>query len=422
MPNLTSARSAALRLFLPFAAGYFLSYLFRVINAVIAPDLSHEFQLDAADLGLMTSAFFLSFAAFQLPLGILLDRYGSRRTVATLLLVAAIGAFAFAAASNTGALILARAIIGLGVSACLMASFKAFVDGFQADQLPFVNGLLMAFGSLGAFMATTPVERLLVLFDWRVLFNGLGVMTLIASGLIYSIVPRRPEDKKQHNPSTTKALISGLISVLKSSKFWLIAPMTAASQASFIALQSLWNGPWLRDVAQLNRADAAEALSAVAIAMMIGFPLLGATASAAARRGIDPLKIMLASLIVFWCVQSAMLFEWINHPNLLMACFGFFGSAGILSYASLSNQFEKKLAGRVNATLNLAVFASIFLVQWGIGELLSLWSNQQALNDAYAIEGYRWGLGSLLALQILTTTVYWFRRRQITSNTPSQIQ
>lgn len=135
-----------LRIFVPFALGYFLSYLFRVVNAVIAPELSAELGLGASDLGLLTSAYFLAFAAFQLPLGILLDRYGPRRTEAVLLLFAAAGALIFARAEETAGLIAGRALIGFGVSACLMAAFKAFVQWFPAERLAAVNGLQLAEG------------------------------------------------------------------------------------------------------------------------------------------------------------------------------------------------------------------------------------------------------------------------------------
>ena len=85
---------------LPFAAGYYLSYLFRSINAVIAGDLVAELGLTAADLGLLTSVYFLLFAAVQLPCGVLLDRYGPRLIDSTLLLVAAAGSLLFALAEQ----------------------------------------------------------------------------------------------------------------------------------------------------------------------------------------------------------------------------------------------------------------------------------------------------------------------------------
>ena len=131
----------ALRVFLPFALGYYLSYVFRTINAVIAPDLVADINLSAAGLGLLTSAYFLSFAACQLPLGVMLDHIGPRKTEAFLLLLAAGGSFWFAIAETETGLICARALIGIGVSACLMASFKAFVDWFPKEKHPVQMGL-----------------------------------------------------------------------------------------------------------------------------------------------------------------------------------------------------------------------------------------------------------------------------------------
>ncbi|NJN45375.1 MAG: MFS transporter [Candidatus Competibacteraceae bacterium] len=144
-PQVTKPRLAIiLRVFLPFACGYFLSYLFRTVNAVISPDLVSDLNLDATDLGLLTSMYFLTFAAFQLPLGMLLDRFGPRRVETVLLLFAAAGALCFALSTRLEGLILGRALIGLGVSACLMASFKAFVMWFPPQRLPAVNGWVMA--------------------------------------------------------------------------------------------------------------------------------------------------------------------------------------------------------------------------------------------------------------------------------------
>ena len=177
------------RVFLPFAAGYFLSYLYRTINAVLSPRLAADLHLNASDLGLLTSVYFLTFAAFQLPLGLLLDRFGPRRVEATLLLFAAAGAGLFALGADHTDLMIGRGLIGLGVSACLMASFKAFVLWFPIARLPAINGWMMAAGGLGALAATAPVELALTLTDWRgrtsVAADGvLPLAEILASGVL----------------------------------------------------------------------------------------------------------------------------------------------------------------------------------------------------------------------------------------------
>src|SRR5512147_3135029 len=111
-----------LRALLPFALGYFMSYLFRAVNQVIAPDLIAEFDLSPGELGRLTSAYLLGFVLFQLPLGILLDRFGPRSVQAGLLSVSAAGATLFALASDPWSLTLARGILGLGLCGCLMSA------------------------------------------------------------------------------------------------------------------------------------------------------------------------------------------------------------------------------------------------------------------------------------------------------------
>src|SRR5687767_2591441 len=122
---------AILRVALPFLAGYFVSYVYRMVNAVLAPTLAAEFGLSAAGLGLLSSVYFLAFALVQLPIGVALDRYGPRRVNAALLLVAVAGGAWFAAAESAAAAIAARALIGLGVSACLMAALTASSCGIR---------------------------------------------------------------------------------------------------------------------------------------------------------------------------------------------------------------------------------------------------------------------------------------------------
>ena len=163
--------------FLPFAAGYYLSYLFRSINAPISVHLTSDLALGAADLGLLTSVYFLTFAAAQIPIGVLLDRYGPRRIQSVLLLVAAAGAVLFGMAETFVGLVIARAMIGLGVAAALMAGLKAIVLWFPRERVALINSYMIMLGTLGAVTATAPIEHLLDWVGWRGLFELLAAVT-----------------------------------------------------------------------------------------------------------------------------------------------------------------------------------------------------------------------------------------------------
>jgi MFS family permease len=164
-----------LRVFLPFAAGYYFSYFVRNVNAVIAPELTRELGVSAADLGLLTSAYLLAFGAVQLPLGLALDRWGPRRVETGLLLIAAAGCGLFALGGTLPQLAVARGLIGLGVSACLMASFKAFGQWFGVERQASLNAAIMAAGGLGALTASTPLSPgRFPQFGWRAVFIALA--------------------------------------------------------------------------------------------------------------------------------------------------------------------------------------------------------------------------------------------------------
>ncbi len=171
--------------FAPFAAGFFLSYVFRNVNAVIGKDLAAEFSLSPAEVGLLTSMYLFSFAAMQVPVGVFLDRYGPRRVVAGLLCISALGALGFGLAGSFGELALGRALIGLGVSACLMGSIKAFTLWFPLARLATLNGWMIAIGGVGGLAATSPLEALLGPFGWRAVFVGMAAGCALSAAAIF---------------------------------------------------------------------------------------------------------------------------------------------------------------------------------------------------------------------------------------------
>ncbi|MCP3951688.1 MAG: MFS transporter [Desulfobacterales bacterium] len=385
-----------LKVFLPFAAGYFLSYLFRVVNAVIAPDLVADIGLNPSDLGLLTSAYFLTFAAFQLPLGVLLDRFGPRKTEAILLIFAGLGAFIFARAETVTGLLIGRAFIGFGVSACLMAAFTAFVIWFPARHLPLINGFQMAAGGLGAVAGTVPVQKAMEFTDWRGLFMGLAGFALVVAVTVLFVVPEKP---REASGTRLRVQIQGIRRIFTSFTFWRIAPLTVMSQASALSIHGLWAGPWLKDVAGLDRQQIAFILFLTAVAMIAGFIILGVLAARLSDRDTKVFLVPVAGMASFMVIQTVLTVGNVLPPWLMWVLFGFFSTAGIVTYAELSRQFPASLAGRVNTALNLLVFVAAFAGQWGIGAIVNLWTpSAQGLFPAVA---YRAGFGVMLALQVL---------------------
>ena len=380
-----------LRLFLPFAAGYFLSYLLRNVNAVIAPDLTRELGVSAADLGLLTSAYLLTFGAFQLPLGILLDRYGPRRVESVLLLIAAAGSAWFAIGSTLGELALARAMIGLGVCACLMAAFKAFSVWFPLERLPSLNAAVMVAGGLGALAATTPLAWAAPVLGRPGLFLVLAGLAVLASVGIYS-TPEKPASAAGGSLGQQSRELGG---VLRSREFWRYAPMAATGLGGFVALQGLWAVPWLMQVGGHTREVAAFHMLLTTLAMICGFLGTALLIDPLRRRGVRPGRVMAISNVLGVVAMVALWWD-VGVSHALWFLLGVAFAVGNVAYAEITRCFAPTLAGRVNTALNLATFVGAFSIQWGYGVMLD---GLRALGWS-TMQSHRAAFFTLLALQV----------------------
>jgi predicted MFS family arabinose efflux permease len=385
----------AARVFAPFACGYYLSYLYRTVNAVIAPDLVRDLGIDANQLGLLTSTYFLAFALFQLPLGILLDRLGPRRVDAALLAIAGIGALVFALSREFAGLVLARALIGLGVSAALMASMKAFTLWFPMSRLASLNGYIMAIGGLGAVSASVPVEAALGVTDWRGVFEVLAAGTFLAAGAILFAVPERAAEPRGERMGE---MLRGVAAVFRDGSFWRIAVVSMTVQATFLSVHGLWIAPWLHDVAGLPRGVVANYLFLIAIAMTAGFAFFGAAADRFEAAGWGAARLFALGAIASTAGLALVALGVTSGALAIWLAIGFTGPASALAYAMLSRRFPLQQAGRVNTALNFLMFIAAFVTQWGIGAVINLWP---AVDGRYPLAAYRAALGACVLMQAM---------------------
>ncbi len=393
-------RSLILRVFLPFVAGYYLAYLFRTINAVIAAPLATELELGAGDLGLLTSVYFLTFAVAQIPIGILLDRYGPRRIQSALLVVAAVGSALFAASDNFLMLLVGRALIGLGVAAALTAGLKALVLWFPGDRLSLLNGLMVMLGALGAVTATLPADLLLVWIGWRELFGLFALLTAACAAIIYCVVPEAA-------PIANAAVSVGLRKVYADPSFWRLAPLSSACIGTAWALQGLWAAQWLTDVDGLDRTEVVQHLFAMAVALSLGAILLGVAADRLRTRGVGPELLLGSVAAVFIATQLALILRLPLPSYLLWAVVAAVGAATVLSYAIVAEYFPKELAGRANGALNLCHIAAAFVVQYATGVVLARWTPQAG---HYPEIAYRIAFALNFALQVAAWIWFVFPR------------
>ena len=391
-----SSGTLILRIFLPFAFAYFLSYIFRGVNAVIFPYLERDIGITAADLGLLTSAFFLFFALIQPVLGVMLDRYGPRRVQTVLLTIAALGSLLFGLCTSFGELIVARVLIGIGFAGGLMAAIKVFTLWYPPRQWGLVTGFHMMAGGTGSMAATLPIQWSLSLITWQGLFFWLSGICLATALILFAVVP----DKPATGPRGTlreQFRVTGI--VLTDGFYWRIQPLLAVQQLAFIGCISLWIGPWLRDVGGIAdkelRADIQLYTTAV---MTLGFALSGVIAGLFRRVGVSDFASAGITSVLFALVCGWIAFLPPIHPLLPWALFGFLGALPIQYMPVMVASFPHTYAGRVSTSSNLVVFTVIFAGQWAIGKIVDLWPRTAA---GYAPDGYTWAFGILFVLQLM---------------------
>jgi predicted MFS family arabinose efflux permease len=389
-PSMVLARTAV-AMFAAFAFAYFLSALLRAVTATLAPAFSAEIGLSAADLGLLAGAYFLGFSATQLPLGKALDRFGPRRVLLVLLAVAVAACAAFAVARSLPALWAARALIGVGVSACLMAPLTAYRLRFGELAQLRANSWMLMTGSLGMLASTLPVQWLLPSIGWRGLFWVVAALLLVAMALIAWLVPRDDEVAPRVTTSADNEQ-TGYAAIFGHPYFVRLLPLAFVLYGGLVAVQSLWAGPWLTAVAGRSPAEAAQGLFVINLAMLFAFFGWGAAMPWLRQRGVS------VDALITWGVPVALV---------LLATVVLLGSAAgalwwaawcvactfvSLSQPAVAQRFVARAAGRALTAYNLVIFVGVFCVQWGIGLAIDAlvargWERPEAFRAAFAAFG-----------------------------------
>ena len=358
-------RRDAVVVFLAFAFTYFFSALLRAITATLSPTLTAEFALSAQELGLLAGGFFIGFAATQLPLGSWLDRYGPRRVTLGFLVVAVLGCVAFSLAHSFAALLAARILCGVGVSACLMAPLTGFRSWLHPPAQLRANSWMLMTGSFGMVASTLPVQWIVPSLGWRPVFWGLAACLVASMAAIAWKVP----DVLQPVPGQPAAPVT-YAQVWRDAYFRRMAPVAFFSYGGMIAIQSLWAGPWMVRVAGYTPLQAAGGLFFVNACMLCTFWTWGLVNPTLARRGIRAERLIAWGLPISFVVLLAIIVAGPSAGAAAWAAFCVSSTFVALAQPAVGLAFAPALAGRALSAFNLVIFGGVFVLQWGIGLLV----------------------------------------------------
>jgi predicted MFS family arabinose efflux permease len=377
--------------FLAFAQAYFVSTLIRAVTATLSPSLSAELALTASDLGLLAGGYFFGFAMTQLPLGRWLDRHGPRRVILAFLGLAVIGCAAFALATSFAGLLAARVLTGMGVSACLMAPLTGFRRWLSPATLLRVNSWMLMTGSLGMVAATLPVQWLLPVTGWRGLFWLLSALVLLAMLVLALVVPRWGPAAVVAGPHTATHQL-GYAQIARHPFFRQMVPIGFVNYGGMVAMQTLWAGPWMVQVAGYSGERAAFGLFAINLCMLVTFSLWGWVTPHLARRRLPAERLIAYGLPVSLCVLAMLVLLGPRAGWPVWALFCISSSFVSLAQPAVAQALPAQSAGRALSAYNLVLFAGIFTVQWGVGLVVDAfgalgWSTEASFQGAVAVFG-----------------------------------
>ena len=392
-------------IFLVFSLGYFLSTLLRAIPATISPFLTDEFNISASELGLLGGAYFIGFALMQLPLGYLLDKYGPKLILCTLLIFAITGIILFSLANEFRYLLLGRFLIGIGVSACLMAPLTGYRKWFKEIYQYRANSWMLMIGSIGMLASTIPVYYLLSIYGWRIVFFGISLLVLIC---ILLIAKKTPSWKNHRN---NKNKIYSLSIIWKNKYFQSLVPIALFNVAGFYSMITLWAGPWMNKISGYGPEKTAISLFIINILLILGYLIWGYLSPKILQRGININQILTRG-IPFTLLFLLLIIISGKHAGLLLWS-GYFVSCVIFSITlpTVTLTFPSNQAGKVLTLFNLLFFIGIFILQWGIGVIIDLMQKIGYLE----IYGFRFAILILLITNTLSY-IYFLIKNKNNSN------
>lgn len=383
-------------LFCVLAAQYLVVYFHRVFPAVVAPELVNTFSISGASLGLLASAYFYPYGIMQVPVGILSDSWGARKTIILFSMIASFGAVCFGLAPDFRMAVVSRAVVGFGLSAIFIAVMCILAELFRPAELARVSGLLMAVGGAGWFLATTPLALLSHRFGWRMSIIAVGVLSGIITLFIWLVKEDvRTEERAVHVIRRTDGhnrakgnVVEDFKIIFKDKSFWAIAIWFIMRGGALFGFFGLWAGPYLMDVYKLSVATAGNILSMVSFAMILISPVMGyiSDKTLGSRK-----KVLVGTSVlnvICWIIMI------IFHQNLhIVALYILFFSMGVtvssigtLAIVAAKELFPHEMAGTSMGTTNLFPFIGAVIFQPLMGYILDKGGK---MNGMYTASSYK---------------------------------
>jgi predicted MFS family arabinose efflux permease len=393
------------------AIAYIASHFFRASNVTIGLDLMRDLGIGPQALGGLTGAFFFGFAAMQIPCGFFFDRFGPRRTVAGMLILATAGGIIFILAPTWPILLAGRVLMGAGFGVMLIGSMVVISRWFPPDRFSTLTAMVLSIGLLGNLAATTPLAWAAQGVGWRPVFAAAVGFTALATIAVWLVVRDAPPGHPflARTPETPHQMMQGLLEVLRNPRLRPILALNFCNYACTFTVQGLWGGPYLREVHGLSAIAAGNVLLAAVLAYQVGMLTFGPM-----DRLLDTRKwIAIGGSLVIISILAVL--ALISHPPLwvpisALLAIGFFSASSTMVMTHGRGIFPDRLIGRGMATMNTAVMFGVACMQTLSGIIVGAF--EPLAGGARPESAYR-ALFAVLTVVLVTAVAIYSRSQDV---------
>jgi MFS family permease len=356
-------------IFVICALHLFMSQLYRTTNAVLAPWLLDDLQLDTEGLGLLSAGFFYAFSLTQIPISIFLDKIGAKRLMIGLSFVGMAGAVLFSLAQGLGMGLAGRLLLGVGMACNLMGPLKLLTEWFPPSGFATVSGLLYAIGTLGNIVAATPLVLLVEELGWRLSFQAIIALHLLLTLALFWVVQDQPLEKSARPlPAKAGSPFGNLAILMRSKDYWIISSGTFVRYGTHAALQTLWAGPLLMEALRFSPVQAGNILLAMNIGLILGGPLWGAVSDRVFKtpKWVVAGGLLLLALITFG-LRALPPGSGVFVVGAFFLAFGIASASGMHVYAHIKALVPKDMAGAAMSGTNFFTMMGPAVFLQGLG-------------------------------------------------------
>lgn len=385
---------------------YLVAFFQRVAPAVMTEQLMADFAIGGAALGNLSAFYFYAYVAMQIPTGLLADRWGPRRLLASGTAVASVGGLLFALAPGFELAAAGRLLVGASVGVGFVAMLKLSSHWLEPRRFALVSGLLLMMGLIGGVIAGVPLRLAVDAFGWRPVMAVFAVSTAALAAALWLFVRDDPSERGYashfHAPGAKVSrghtpILASLAEVLSYRNIWLLMLVPIGFSGAVLTFAGLWGVPWLRQVHGLDAKAAAAITSTMLVAWGIGGPVLGNWSTRLGRRK----PIYLASGIV--AVIGWAIVIWAPLPLAalvtLLAITGFASGNIIIGFAWAKESVPLRLMGTASGVANMGPLMGGMFLQPAVGWMLDRrWSGALAGGGrAYDAAAYQAGFALMFA-------------------------